>query len=249
TGGVHRAHLGGGVATRRDLQLPGSGGQFFDQLVGNRLEDIHALHGQAGLAGVEEAANGNRLARLLDVGVIADDGGVAPTELEGHVLQVRSRLGHHLLPGLSFARESDLAYLGILDQLLAHHRAGPDDHVEYARWESTLVHQLDQADGGKRGRAGGLGDHRVPDREGGSDLVGKQGEREVPGDDRADDAQRTADDHAIRARHGELDVLTSDGARRGEHRVKLDVFDESLGLDLRVAQRLALLAREQRGDL
>ena len=165
------------------------------------------------------------------------------------MLQVGRRLRHDLLAGLGLAGESNLADLGVLDQLLAHHRAGADHDVEDTGRKTTLVHQLDEADRGKRGAAGRLGDHGVPDGEGGRDLVGQQGEREVPGDDRAHDTQRAPDDQAIGARHRELDVLAPDRAGRRQHRVELDVLHEALGLDLRIAQRLALFAREQGGDL
>src|SRR5438094_9847199 len=44
-------------------------------------------------------------------------------------------------------------------------------------------------------------------------------------------------------------MLAADRARGGQGGVELDVLDESLGLNLRVAERLALFARQQRGDL
>src|SRR5207302_3773953 len=114
---------------------------------------------------------------------------------------------------------------------------------------TPLVLQLAETDGGKRRAAGGLRDYGVPDCEGGRDLVRQQRQREVPGNDRADDTQWAPDHHAVGAWNGELDVLAPDRAGRGEHRVELDVLDEALGLDLRVAHRLALLAGEEGGDL
>ena len=172
---MHRTHLRGRIGTWRHLELLGSGCELVDQFLGDRFEDVHALHREARLAGIEEPADGDRLARLLDVGVVANDGGVTAAELERDVLQVGRRLRHNLLAGLGLAGESDLADLGVLDHFLANHGAGADHDIENTGRKTTLVHQLDEADGGKGGAAGGLGDHGVPDGEGGRDLVGEQG--------------------------------------------------------------------------
>src|ERR1700719_3198661 len=119
---VHGAHLRGRVAPRRDLQLLRPRRELLDQLIRDGLENVHALDGEARLSGVEEAADRDRLARLLDVRVVADNCRVTSTQLQGDVFEIGGRLGHHLLAGLSYAGKPDLADLRIFDHLLADSR-------------------------------------------------------------------------------------------------------------------------------
>jgi hypothetical protein len=55
--GVHRAHLGALRIAAPHLEPLGLGGYRFDHLIGHRLEHVHALDCQAGLAAVVEPAH------------------------------------------------------------------------------------------------------------------------------------------------------------------------------------------------
>ena len=58
-----------------------------------------------------------------------------------------------------------------------------DDDVEHAGGQSGVEHGLGEQLGGQRGEFGGLEHHGAPGGDGGGDLAGGHGEREVPGRD------------------------------------------------------------------
>ena len=62
------------------------------------------------------------------------------------------------------------------------------DDVEHAGGQADLGGDLGEGEGGERGELGGLDDDGVAGGERGRDLPGEHQQREVPGDDLADDA-------------------------------------------------------------
>ena len=113
--------------------------------------------------------------------------------------------------------------------------------------QPALGQQLGEAQRGQRRRPRRLGDHRVAGDEGRRELVGQQRRREVPRDDRADDAERPAQDRAVDARVQVRRVRTAQCL--GQAGVVHERVDRLGDLDPRVAKRLALLARQQRDQL
>jgi ParB family chromosome partitioning protein len=98
-------------------------------------------------------------------------------------------------PGGGRTGEGDLVHPRVADQQLGDLPVG-GHHVEHARRQAGRLGRL----GDQVSLAGGLGrglqDDRAPGQQGGRDLVADQRHRRVPRDDRADHADRLADEQA-----------------------------------------------------
>ena len=123
------------------------------------------------------------------------------------MLQAVRRAARDTLSGTCLAGEADFAYQGIADDLLAHHASRTAHHVEHTRRQATRMQQLGQAQGRQRRRAGRLDHECVADCHRRGDLVGHQGQREIPGDDRADYPDRSAHHQTGGFVRGQWDVL------------------------------------------
>jgi hypothetical protein len=88
---------------------------------------------------------------------------------------------------------------------LARRLAETRHDVEDALGDAGLDGQLGHADRRQRCQLGGLDDHGVAGRERRRGLPGGHEDREIPGHDGADDADRLADDQAQRVRPGRRD--------------------------------------------
>ena len=173
---------------------------------------------------------------------VEHDGRVVPTKFEGHPFEVGRGGQGHLLPGLHRAGKADLARNGMRGHPGAE-LVAPADDVQDTRGEH-VAQELAHLQRGERRVGRGLQHERVAGQEGRSDLPEGQGEREVPRCDRGDHSQRPPghlDESAlIVLDHLGWDlevgeILAPDGG--GEP------FDGG------VAQGLALLGRERRGEL
>jgi hypothetical protein len=135
----------------------------------------------------------------------------------------------------------------VRDDLVAGLGAGAEDEVEDAGGQPRLVENLDDADGrgGRQGRR--LEDDRVAGDERGRELPDGDGDGEVPGGDDGDDAVRLPDGVGEVAREFGGDGLAVHAARLAG--AELGDVDGALQLAARLRERLALLAREQRGQL
>ena len=113
--------------------------------------------------------------------------------------------------------------------------------------QTALGQQLGEAQRRQRRRPGRLGDDGVAGHQRRRQLVAQQRRGEVPRHDRADHAERPAQHDPVDARIEVGRVRAAQGLRQ-PHVVHQRV--DRLGyLDPRVAQRLALLARQQRDQL
>lgn len=129
------------------------------EAVVERLVDVDALRGDADLAAVEEAADGDARDDLGEVGVLADDGGVVARELEDHLLH---RLGAVLQDALAHgqgAREADVVDALVQRHALAEVRAAAQ-RLEHARGEHGLG-QLAELEDRVRREGGWLDYHAV----------------------------------------------------------------------------------------
>ena len=95
-----------------------------------------------------------------------------------------------------------LSTSGVRGERRTRRLAEARDHVDDPRRKADLGDQLGEAKGGERRLLGGLEDDRVPGRERRAELVAAHEEREVPGDDRADDADRLAPHVRVEAAEG-----------------------------------------------
>ena len=109
---------------------PTFAGELLDELVGDRLVDVEALDGEAGLAAVEEAADARRADGGVDVGVVEDDHRIGAAELERHALHAsRGELGD-VLSDRRRPGERDLRDSRVGDEGLAEHRPLAGDDLE-----------------------------------------------------------------------------------------------------------------------
>ena len=161
--------------------------QFVVEAGGDAFLDEEAGAGAADLAlvepdGVDEAFDG-----AVEVGVVEDDVGGFAAEFEGEGLAgACGGLADALADG-GGAGEGDLVDVGVDEGRAGGAVAGDD--VEDALGEARLAADLGEEEGGEGGVFGGFEDDGVAGGEGGGDLPGEHQEREVPGDDRAADAQ------------------------------------------------------------
>ena len=122
---------------------------------------------------------------------------------------------------------------------LADHGAEAGHQVEDAGRQAELVEDLGEHERAERDDLGGLEHDRAADRDGRRDLRGDLVQRVVPRRDRADDAERLADDHRVADLLLPLDPLELLGHRAEVHR-------RQTGLDhLRQRQRHAELGGDQ----
>ena len=117
------------------------------------------------------------------------------------MLEVGGAVLGGLDPDLARAGERDERHVRMLDEALADRLAAAVHDVEDARRQPGLLEDLDEALAQHRRVARGLEDDRVAADERGRDLPARDGDREVPGRDRADDADRLADAHLELVRH------------------------------------------------
>ena len=191
-------------------------------LLGERVDDVgvdlgrrdHARGRRAVLAGVEVAADGDRLGRQCDVGVVEDDHGRLAAELEVHPLEVGGgrRCDLHARPHRARDRDE-------LRRRVRHERAAgvavAADDVEDARREE-LGGDLGHQERRGRRRVARLEHDRVAGRERGADLPRGHQQRVVPGRDLPDDADRLAAHergHAAHVLAGRTPVEDARGAR------------------------------------
>ena len=125
--------------------------------------------------------------RGVEVGVVEDDGGGLAAELEGDAAQVlRAELGD-VPAGGAGTGEGDLVDARVGDEVLAVLAAGGDD-VQHARGQADLLRDLGQQVGVERGLRRRLEHHGAAGDQRGGELERGDEQRDVPGNDRADDA-------------------------------------------------------------
>ena len=133
------------------------------------------------------------------------------------------------------AGEGDLVHIGVLDQ----HRTGlaaAGDDVDHAGRQSGFGHDLGEEQRAQAGVGGGLEHDRVAHRNGRRDLPGQHQQREVPGDDLPDHADRL-----VVAQFG-LHQLRPTG-------VIVEVTGQQRHVDVaRFADRLAVVHRLEHGQ-
>lgn len=125
---------------------------------------------------------------LLEIDVVADDGGVVATEFQGHALQSPAAALHDLLAGESRAGEADLVDTGVLGEHGAQVVAAAED-LDHAGREDAGS-QLAELEATVRREGRGLPDEGVAGQQGGADLADAQQQRPVPRHDAATHAQR-----------------------------------------------------------
>src|SRR5439155_19635878 len=179
------------------------------------------------LAAVVEDRSGGGGGPRLEVRVGEDDVRALAAELAPDLLHVRRGQPLDLLAGGRLAREGDLADAWVGRDARAGRSARARNDVEDAVGHARLDSQLAEPQRGQRGVARGLEDRGIAGREGRGDLPARHEDREVPGDDEPDDADRLA--------QGEVEAGLADRDRLAEELVRgtgVVIEDEARADDL-----------------
>ena len=240
--GDDRSHGGGAVEGVAEDVGPGHVGGQGRRLVVEVAGDDHPAPRHARLARVHEALADARPHRLLEVGVVEDDVGRLPSELEHHPLEVARGQGRHPAAGGRRAGERHQVDPRVGDQRLPHPTPAGDD-VEHARRQSHLVGRVGQDEGGEGGQLRRLEDDGAAGGEGGRHLLHRLEEGVVPRGDGGDHADRLPHDQR------EPDLLLE---REGAGHVGVGRHDHQRAADLNQrgeGERAADLLRHQQPDL
>ncbi|OAP32994.1 hypothetical protein A8O16_03650 [Sphingobium sp. 20006FA] len=239
--GDERAHFGPAVPWVAQAHCLGLFRERGDEAVVDGALDIDALCAEADLAGVEEGGAGHAFDGLVEIAVGKDQRCVLAAQFEGDRANALCRLAHDRGAGLRFAGEGDGVDALRRDDGLSG-RIGTEavDEVEHAVGGAGLLHDFGQQGRGSGGFLRRLGDDDIAAGEGGCDLPAEEQQRQVPGRDHADHAQRAAQRVVERAaavgRGAFIDL-----ARRGAD-------DVGEGAEIRRAPRYVERSR-QRGRL
>ena len=238
--------LGLGIERVADHAALGLLGEPFDELVVDLGLDEEPAAGRAALAAVEVDGVEGPVDGRVHVGVGEDDVGALAAQLEGRALE---RVGGGLLDdlgGIDVAGERDLVDVGVGNHGGAGGLAQAVDDVDHAGGEAGFLGELRHAKGRQRRLLGRLHHDRVAAGQGRSPFPGEHQQREVPGDDLADHAdrlpQRVGKEIAAN-RHGPPFDLV------GPARIVAQRVRDAGHVALRVADRLAAVERLERGQL
>ena len=116
----HRAQDRLALARVADGERLGLGGEALDELVGDLLVDDDALGRHADLALVGEGAEGRRVHRLVEVGVVEHHQRRLAAQLQQHGLEVLGALLGDDLADARGAREVDAPHGRVRDQRIDH---------------------------------------------------------------------------------------------------------------------------------
>ena len=132
-------------------------------------------HGGAGNGGVE-------------IGVVQDDVGRFAAEFERNFFQVAGGGVQDQLADFGGAGEGDFVHVGMRGESGAGGFAVARDDVDDAIGESGFLKEFAEAKRGERRLLGGLQNYGAAGGERGAEFPGGHQEREIPGNDLADDA-------------------------------------------------------------
>ena len=211
--------------------------------------DDQARGGRAALAGREKGALHRAFDGDLEVGVIQHDERVLAAHFELDLLHrvAGDAGGRDLAAGRDRAGEGDRVHVLVLEQCLADDRAAAHHQVEHALGQAGALDDVDQRPGRPGDEVGRLDHDAVAVGERRGDLPGRDGDREIPGRDHADDADRLAGDlDADAGTHGRDALAIQAQALAGEEGEDLAGAG---GLADAFRQGLAFLARQQAAEL
>ena len=156
---------------------------------------------------VEDPPPDGRGGRLEVADIGQDQLRALATELQRDGLHVRFADGsQQCFADLRRARERDLVDHGVAGEGGAEDGARPRRDVEHPVREARFHRELGEPQGRQRRLRGGLEHHGIARRERRTELPGRDDERVVPGDDRADDPDRLPRDERERVGTGRADL-------------------------------------------
>ena len=243
----HRPDLGVLGNRVADLEVADPLGQRRDELVVDALGDDQARGRRAALAGRIEGALRRGLDRHLEVGVIEHDGRVLAAHFELELAHHLDAGFRHAAAGADRAGEGLRRDIAALEHGLADHRALAHHEVQHALGQPVAMEDFDDRPRAARHEVGRLEHHGVAVAERRRDLPGRDGDREVPRRDDADNANRFARHLDADARAHRRHALARQAQRlTGE---ELEDLPGAGGLANALGERLALFAAQQRPEL
>ncbi len=243
-----------GERTHLRLRVEGAADDHGGELVRECLDEfVVALPGDhdpgqrgADLAGQDALGRGEGLRGGGEVGVVQHDGGGLAPEFQRAAGDPVAAQARDPAPRGGGPGEGDLVDARVGDEQFGDVPIG-SDHVQDTGRKPDLARDLgaDVTLAGSLGRA--LEHDGAPGQQGRSHLVGDHRDRRVPGDDRADDADRFADQEPEGARRGLHDVLERIGG--GQIGVEVPGVRRLRDRPLRMRGEDARLPRPDLGDL
>ena len=148
--------------------------------------------GLADLTLVPEDAHGGSLQRAIPLGIGEDDVGGLAAQFERRGDELFGGGFRHNPTDAGRAGEGQLGDLRMVEDRLPGHGTSARDNVDHAG-RQHLGEDLGEFEDRDRRHLGRLDDHRVARRDRRRDLPGRHQQREVPGNDLPDDADRFVD--------------------------------------------------------
>src|SRR5918994_2552409 len=203
-GGDQGSHLRRLVERVADPETLYHGLHEREELVEGAFLDQEARAGAAVLTGVTEDGDGRRSGRFLQVCVGEDHVRGLAAQLQGDALYGACGPCHNPLADLRGTREGDLGDVRMLDEPLSNLASRADDDVDDALGDACFQGYALERQGTQRRELGRLEDESVARRHGRGHLPARYGQREVPRDDEAYDAEWLAERnvYATRDRDG-----------------------------------------------
>ena len=185
--------------------------------------------------------------RHLQIRIVEHHERVLAAHFELHFGEPRARVLRNRPSRADRPREADGGDIRMVDDRVSHDGTGARHEIEHARRDAGLVQDLGERPCTSGRPLRGLEHDGVPIGQRGRDLPRGNGNREIPGRDQTDDADRLARDFHVdtRANRGQLFA-------REAHRLsgkELENLAGARGLADTLCQRLPFFAREQPADL
>ncbi len=201
----------------------------------------------AALSGLEESAVDRAIHGNAEIGVIQHHERVLAAHLELELGKPSRALLRDVLAGIDGSGEAHRGDVGRIQKRLADHRAPPHHQIEHARGRARTLQDVRDRPGARRYQVSGLEHHGVAIGERRGDLPGGNRQREIPGRDQADDAERLAVDVDLDARPHRGYPLAGKAQRLA--REELEDLTGATRLGDAVGAGLAFLAREEFAEL
>ena len=187
-----------GVGRQAEGQLVDGGDEGVDNFLVPVGRGENPARGVAGLTGDEEHLAEETLDRVVEVGVVADDGGGLAAEFQGDRTHQRGTCLADRPAHLDAAGERDLVDIGVRHQILAGlHASG--DHVEHAARNAGGLEGLGEADVIEARLRGRLDHYRAAGQQCWGVLHHSADLRPVPWRNGADHAVRCLLNHHVEA--------------------------------------------------
>ncbi len=166
-------------------------GQRAHKAIVNPVGHDDSARSRASLAGGEKRAVERALNRAVEIAVIQHDERILAAHLQLHACLMRHRRAGDASTNALRTGKRNRRDIRMQREHVAR-RAAADHEVEHALRRAGLVNDLRHRKGDRRRQRRGLHHDRVAERQRGRALPRRNRDREIPGRDQADDAERLA---------------------------------------------------------